>query len=369
MTDMGARVVVGLLLFLAQLIVSPRAARADDLVTLLWLRSSGDDEALVRRVRAQVNDLPVQVVETMSARSSELPEQIRGADTLARQANASVVVWFEPITGRSSGVLVVVAQPAGGRILVRRLDSGAPIASLHEVDSATLESAALVVRTSLRALRAGGVIGISREELTPPAILPQRAPAQEPRIEASPRRATPPSFGVFADIGWQATGDGVTLENGVTVALGLAAGRWSFGIDGVVGFGTETVGTYASYVVSRNLVLGFVELAAVRVSDVSAFAGLDAGAVFFPRRTISTAAGVTSSPSALNAGFVGGPLVSFRWLPAALGHRVGPWVAIAGDIVPGAPTFGYQVGKTFEAGARTWSVESRAQLGLEVRAF
>ena len=163
--------------------------------------------------------------------------------------------------------------------------------------------------------------------------------------------------------------EGVTVQNGLAMGLGLGLGRWSFGVNGDVSFGAEHAGRYASYEVSRDAIAAFTELAVAHTPEATLGAGLDAGAIFLARRTVSATQGATSNPAATNPAFACGLELSFRWLPAALGHRIGPWALVGADIVPAAPTFGYETGQSFTVDARTWKVEPRGQLGLEVRAF
>jgi hypothetical protein len=174
---------------------------------------------------------------------------------------------------------------------------------------------------------------------------------------------------MFADIAWQLASEGVTLQNGVAAAIGGQTRRWLFGVEGEASFGAEKGGNVASYEVSRHEVLGFADLALVNRPDLVVGTGIDAGVAFFARRTLSTAAGATATPSALDPSFIGGLRLSLRWLPSRWGHRVGPWMLLGGDVVPGAPTFGYNAGGSFLPTANAWKLEPRAQLGVEVRAF
>jgi hypothetical protein len=367
---MSSRVILAALLAL----LAPRFALATEVAAVVWERSVREDAVLVRHVHGLVSDLPLTVTEATADRAATLAEQLQGADALAEEVHANVVVWFEPVHGRRPGIMVIVAQPRGGRVFVRRLDTPADSPTLRELDPGAVEAAGLMVRTSLRALCAGGEIGVSRSELPdvprpPPApVLPAR-PALVPAAAAvaSPPAARRVTF--VSDLGWQASTEGLALQSGIAAGLGVAVGRWSAGMHGAVSFGAERVGAYASYDVARHEVMGYVELSVFERTGVGIAVGAFAGALFLPRHTVATSAGVAPAPASLNPGFAGGLQASVRWLPAALGSRVGPWVLVAADAVPGTPTFGYQVGSTFLSGSSTWPVQPRGEIGIEVRTF
>src|SRR5262249_30201480 len=155
------------------------------------------------------------------------------AGAIAKQRGAQAVVWFEPVPESGAGVLVLVADPRAGRILVRRIDAGgrAPGATLRDLDSATLEAAALVVRTALHGLAQGAVIGIERAEVAG-AAPPPPPPPPPPPLPAGPRMPPPPAgprvpppsgpppSGWTAAVGWHAAYDGHALQDGLAARLG-----------------------------------------------------------------------------------------------------------------------------------------------------
>ena len=146
---------VTLALASALVIAAPASAQADAPLRVLILADDDDDE-VVARIEGQVADLPVALARGAALDDAgALASQLATAQARARAQAADAVVWF---VRDGDGWIVHVADPAAGRLLVRRVDSGAGAMSA----SAALESAALMVRTALRGLAAGGEIAQGR---------------------------------------------------------------------------------------------------------------------------------------------------------------------------------------------------------------
>ncbi|MBL8624705.1 MAG: hypothetical protein JNK64_25580 [Myxococcales bacterium] len=180
-----------------------------------------DDDAIIARVEGQVADLPVTLTRGPApAAAHDLSRQLAAAGAIARTTDADAIVWF---IADGDGWIVNVADPTAGRVLVRRIDGGAGAMDR----SAALEAAALVVRTALRGLAAGGEIGVIAEPppptTTPPPSPPPPAP---PPPDATPSAA--PRFAPLAEIGWIAAldGDAAAGHHGLAAALGVRRGRW-----------------------------------------------------------------------------------------------------------------------------------------------
>jgi len=176
-----------------------------------------DDDAVIARVEGQVADLSVTLTRGPApAAAHDLARQLAAAGAIARTTDADAVVWF---VADGDGWIVNVADPAAGRVLVRRIDGGAGAMDR----SAALEAAALVVRTALRGLAAGGEIGVVAEPPPPSPTPPPPPPA--------PPRATPPAaprIAPLAEVGWIAAldGDAAAGHHGLAAALGVRRGRW-----------------------------------------------------------------------------------------------------------------------------------------------
>ncbi len=130
---------------------------------------------LMQRVRGQTSDLTVALIEaTEPALESRVGDQVATAERLGRQLDARVVIWFED---GASGLSLFFALPDEQRTLVRTLAEDASARSTPS--SATFESAALVIRSVLRALASGATIGVT---LAAPldVLAPNAASASKP---------------------------------------------------------------------------------------------------------------------------------------------------------------------------------------------
>ena len=178
-----------------------------------------DDDAIIARVEGQVADLPVTLTRGPApAAAHDLSRQLAAAGAIARTTDADAIVWF---IADGDGWIVNVADPTAGRVLVRRIDGGAGAMDR----SAALEAAALVVRTALRGLAAGGEIGVIAEP-PPTTTAPPPSPPPPPPPDATPSAAT--RLAPLAEIGWIAAldGDAAAGHHGLAAALGVRRGRW-----------------------------------------------------------------------------------------------------------------------------------------------
>jgi len=357
----------------------PGRASADDLVVALWLRPGAQDPRLAQRVRGQVSDLPVRLVEAQEpGADTSFGEQLAAADALARRQGARAVVWFALLDPRAprSGLLVIVAEAAEGRVLVRRVEPEAPSAAgaPADLDSATLEAAALIVRTALRGLAEGAVIGLDRAAIAPappapalpaPAPAPPAPPPRPPAQQPLPAPAAEGSW--IAAVGWHTAYDGQALQQGLAGQVGHAFGRWTVGLSVATSLGVELVDPRATLHLARDAFGAFGEITALRTEQVSLGVGLSAGAILFPRSTGMTAAGVEPTSAAANPTFFAGLDARVRWLPRWLGGFAGAWIDAGVDAVPAAPMLGYEVAGQFVPTRSLWPAQPEGALGLFVR--
>src|SRR5262249_14247054 len=141
--------------------------------------------------------------------------------------------------------------PRENRTLVRTMErSGAePVAA-----SATLESAALVVRSVLRALASGATIGVTLARPldeprapTPPEVQPAPGPAA-----ALPAAPATDGWGWLLAAGWHGTGGGPgAWLQGIEGRAGAAKGPWLVGLQVAVDAPTELTDRYATVRLSR----------------------------------------------------------------------------------------------------------------------
>lgn len=102
---------------------------------------------LFRAVDAQLSDTPAALaLHWVDRLGQDLRAELLQARRIVRTAGALVVFWCD-LTG-SDDVYLYLAEPGGGRLLVRRVPQGAP--------SARAESVAIIVGASVRAHLDGG---------------------------------------------------------------------------------------------------------------------------------------------------------------------------------------------------------------------
>lgn len=349
-------------------------ARADELTAVLRLGPGARDAALAERIRGQLSDLPVEIIESRerSKEETSLGAQIDAADRLGRLHKAGAVVWFTALPPRApnGGVLVLVAAPDGGRVLVRRVeatpasDDGTP--STGELDSATLEAAALIVRTALRALAEGAVIGLERKDVAPTPPAPPLAPSARPPERSATSALAARSHWALS-VGWRMAFDGDGVQQGLTGRAGYAVSRLSLGIVATQSMGVDFTDSYATFHVARHTVGAFVGLAAIVGREIELDLGGTAGAVLFDRSTLSVGDGVDPTPSrAISTAFFG---LEARtcWYPRWAGGLLGVWISGGGELVPLTPSFGYNVGGQFVEARRPSLVQPTAGVGLTLR--
>lgn len=316
----------------ALLTVCAGSARAGTPLRVLVLAGSERERELASRIRGQTADLDA-VVTIERSPSTDIASQFAAARAAA--ARADVVVWFGDGRG---GWVVYVAR--GERVLVRRIAGASGAMS----ESASLEAAALAVRTAVRGLAAGGEIDVEE----PPAEIP------------------PPALRPWAELGWAGVLDGgrATGHHGVTARLGGAWGRWSAGL----GLGFHPAASLgrpgARFEAGRQqaaLVLGAELLAIEPKPRWSLCLEFGLGATRFPRVTTEVGAGL--SPTAARSSW---SLVATPALRASRRLFSGTWLALGlgADLLAQPPEFGVSGSGGFERVAALGWAEPRLSLSL-----
>lgn len=329
------------------------AAPGSALRTLVRLRATpaqaDSSEELWSRLRGQTNDLAVVLVRVDDTGEATLSEQLAAAETLAAAHQARVVVWLRPLPS-GPGLLVHVAEPAADRLFVREVPQreAGPAAR-----SATLEAAALVVRSALRALAAGTAIGVPAQAL---------AAAQSPP-------PPPPTHT------WQLAAGAVGTWDGAPARGHL--GAWTR-----LGWGTDTWRAHAQLdahlpaeVADQRVRLTLNRFAAALGGSYSAAAGplraaatLDLGAVLFTRQSArlsdADTALETTAPARTAALLIRpGARLQVPLIPHR--PRLAFELALAAEALLGAPRFVYQDAEgTQLAHTALWPVQASARAGL-----
>jgi hypothetical protein len=360
-------------LCLCAVVVCSLPAAAEPVKTVVRLTSDADRE-LYGRIRGQTSDIAVRL---FTARTGplepSLAAQLEAADRLAAARGAASVVWFD---ARRGAVVVHVAQSPGGKLFIRPVEPG------RGRSSATLEAAAMMVRTALRAQVQGEPLGEDRRVvlagfrgpalIRPPALRPRarrRGPRPpfpvDPDQEAPIRRGVPDRW--LVGVGWQAGFDGHTargLHGPVLSVQRVIRRRGYLGIAAAPGVPGRFEDELTTLFVSRHLfgVTGGARLELGRGFDVAV--GLQLGVALFRRSTEPARPGVAATepswtPSLLLAPEVGVGWTWTRTLRLAVGG--------AADYVPGAPvlTYGGDAGADLPT-HHLWRVQPRVSLSLQL---
>jgi hypothetical protein len=352
-------------LALAAIAFLARPASGADTQRVIVRVTDPASRALMQRIRGQTSDLDQQISEVAQPpMEPRISDELASARRLAARSDARVVVWFDT-TGES--LTLFFSVPREGRTLVRTMEQESPTAS------ATLEAAALVVRSVLRALASGATIGVTLAKPLDVPAAPETASEQPsaPPPQVSPAPPVPEDrWGWVVSAGWHATLDGPgTWLQGVEARAGARHGIWSAGLQAALDAPTQLSDPYATVRLSRGTAVAFVALA-IPTSDALHLAlSMGVGAAGFPRQSLEVASGVTRAPDSWNTSAVFatdlGASYRMHWQGAvwAIALRAGA------DLVVSPPTIGYEVGGAFIAEHALWNVQPKAVLALEVATF
>ena len=339
-------------------------AHGDDRLRVLLVGGPRDAE-LVTRVEGQVADLDATLErDTTVMPSSPLPVQLVTARRLARTHTADVVVWFVMDRG---DVIVHVTDTGGDRVLVRRVEAGGDAMAT----SAAIEAAAVIVRTAVRGLAAGGEIGVTVERELPPDPVVEPPPPPTARDEdlGSVRPLRP-----SATVGWSSVLDGEssTGHHGVSARLGVAGGPWRFAVALTHRPAASMESPMATIDVERQTIgiaLGLDVAGGAQLRRAARWRlNTEVGFAMTRFGRTTTATGITVEPTADRA----------TWTPTAtpavrIARRLarGAWLelALGADLVARAPEFGVATPTGFATIGRLWPVEPHAALGVVVDPF
>jgi hypothetical protein len=333
------------------------------------------DRSLLQRTRGQSSDLNVELVETTEPPiEARLADQLAAARKLAATHRARLVLWFDTtLRDEEPGALLVYFSiPADRRAFVRSVGDASARAEGGDPSSAALEEAALVVRSALRALAGGATVGVTLgRPLDEPAMATPPAPAEAPPRAAAaprPRRADTAHWVSTAHAGWANTfyGQSSAGQQGTVARAGIAYGRFRGGLALSLTLPAQLRDPRATLTLSRRAAGVFAGAALAPSENIQFTLGLGVGAVAFVRTTHDVAPGGAPSPPAATFSPYAGPeiVTSFvvRW--GATAWSLAPSVGV--DIVPLAPSIGYDVGGHFLDSHPLWKVQPRLALLLGV---
>lgn len=319
------------------------AADDDDGPMRVVVRVAGDaDRQLLSRIDGQVADLDVTLIRDETGPPAATAEgQYARARVLARQQGARIVVWFE--AAGPDGVRVHVAEPGRDTLFARR------VATADE--SARAEAIAIVVRTTLQALAAGGEIGV-----------------KVPRPEPEPVIA-PPSPGWRWHLGVQGQlsvdGESSPGQAGLMGRAGLSRGRVQLGVVGVVGLGDELRDEMTAVHLTRHSAGVGAGFGALRGDRGALWIGVDAGLVVHTRSTTVLGGGLEAAPPGSQVAGFAAPWVRGQWRPMA---DQALWLTceLAAAVVTAAPKLRYELDGMPVVRNRLWPVQPSLGLGLRL---
>jgi hypothetical protein len=330
------------------------AFASDEAMRVVIVVRDEADRRWADRVAGQTSDLYAELIRVEARDDAVLEEPLTGSEPIADTHGAEVVTWIRREEGRW---LVHVVTPRSGRLLLRRVKtSGGATGD----PSAALEASALIVRTAVRALSAGGAIGVER------AAAADGSTKRGTTVPA-PRPGSPKDAGVgprwLAAVGWQSSVDGESDIGQQAVALGLGAAfqRFEMSVSGAVSIGADLRDPVATLRVARHRVAARAAARFTRGDYVAAL-GLTAGAMVYQRSTTPRSAGVKARPPGRTVSFTTGPELSLRFMPGAWGLGV----TLGVDVVPKPPRFSYLRDGRLSVAHTPWKVQPRVALELRM---
>jgi len=312
LTEVGPLIGVALLLAAAPL----RAA----------LQGPVDDET-VARIEGHLSALDWPLV---SAEPNGIDDPISRARAVAERHRASVVLWLDR---HDAGLRLTVAQPASSRLMVREV-SAADV-------SAARETVAVIVRSSLEVIGAGGVIGVARP-----------APAVAVEAVAGAALAVDPGT--------------VDLQPGLHASVALVIDEWRVGVEAESLLPATVRDVQTALEISRHRGGVFARVALIESLGLGLDLHASLGALAYHRSSTSRAATVTATEPVTTFAFVGSAGLALRGGWRLGGAVVGAQLLVTADAVAGAPRFVYSRAGSDEERATPWPVQPHMSLGIWV---
>lgn len=251
---------------------------------IVWIR--GADEAWAARAEGQLSDLPARIRRRSEPLEPNLEQQVTAARALGTDG---VVAWLWP-TGKvletarwQEGAFFVAWFPGPERLYMRRVGPAQARSDPAEW-SATLEFAALALRTAVRAALAGQKMGAEPERFVASAKPTPKAPRRA-SIRAGPASDTRAFLVAAASWTFDGRTGGGLLSMGPGV--GVTLGGWHLGALGQLGLPARIEAEYAKLALRRSTLIGAVGRVFEASSTLSVTALAHAGTAWFRRDTES----------------------------------------------------------------------------------
>jgi hypothetical protein len=272
---------------------------------------------------------------------------------LAASRGARIVIWFH--IGRR-GLTVQVADAEQRRLFARALD--AEPGTRPVADSALLETAAVMIRSTLLALSLGGEIGVT---------VPPPPPAPEP--PPPPSEPPPSSVELLADVGYAMAFDGQSApaQHGPSVDLGAGTGIFLARLGFTAGLRQDLDGEVADVTLGRHALRASFTFLPFRREAVRLELGASAGVALYRRSTESTAPGYTATASHRQVSGLVGIIGRLAFYPGPR-HTVGIALAVGADTVLPAPLLQYKEAGMVVNRNDLWVLQPWTAVQLEFRA-
>ena len=301
------------------------------------------DETLEQRIRGQLSDLPWTVT-----RDPSPPPPIQ---TVLEGSESRVVVW---VSQTETGAVLHLLDRDERRLLARAFDR--PTGEAHP-DSTLFESIAVSLRSSLRALAAGGTIGV----VVPESDIGDRTSEPEPETESETESETDSPF-VALGVGWWGALDGVSsLQTGPSGGLTIGYRALRVGAAFQFALGAAIEGLGAEIRLARHGVV-FELGAATDGRPVELTGALRLGAFIQRRETVAVDAPLVATPGTRIVSAVIGARVGIR---AFLHDHLSLRLDIGADGLAPRPRFEANGGLV----AEPWALQPFMNLSLEVHAL
>lgn len=338
---------------------------------VVWLQGR-DDTALKTRIEGQTADLTVALIPIVRDGQKLTPrERLAAAGGLLQETGARALLYWEP--GQHGGRRLRVLS--GDRVFSRELGNES---AEEPARSATLESAAVIVRTVLRTLLAGEQTGVTLSEAVtesesealsvsraadPDRRAPRILPDPGDQQDQSPSRVRRPR--ILLSIGWQGAFDGHSPpgQHALSLSLGLTISRLLIRLWGLGGVPVGLEDGMSRVSLSRQgFALGLLG-ALIQGERLRLHGGASAGLCGYYRTTDLVPAGYEATEPRFIPALCVTPRIEL-WLRPA--RRVPLYVEMwtGAELVLGRPRLGYDEAGAFAPMGGPWPVQPALGLSL-----
>ena len=321
------------------------------LQVVVWLFGESDAQLLLR-IQGQTADLPVVLRPDWDDGASRSPEaRLRRAAQLAGSQSAVVYRETQPSGGQRLRLLYK------GRVLSRELsDRDPPFGEVLRA-SAIVESAAVMLRSALRALLAGESLGDGVEDVL--------VSHDSDSISGPAAIGSPAVRGFFGALRWQLGVDGFSPH--AAHALGASGGfvtdRWFVQASLLLGIPMLLDDERSTVALSRHqisLAVGWVAIAGHRIRLHLAFAG---GFCGYLRSTQQVDPAYDATAPALLPALCLSPQLGL-WVRPTMRAPLFVDLSLGADLPLGRPRLGYVEGSDFAERSLLWPVQPVLSVAL-----